>query len=109
MYFGGQNLPGSREVTGICHKRTLSSLTEITKKSSNSAINCEAFASFSVEIGLSLCCILPNNFDMVCELEASWPRLDLVFNNFNQLSEISVDRILSVAKPTTCLLDPCPS
>lgn len=40
---------------------------------------------------------------------AQWLRVDSVFDNFNQLSSVNVDRILGAVRFTTCLLDPMSS
>lgn len=45
----------------------------------------------------------------VCELEASWPSLDFIFDTFSQLSRADVDKILDTVRLTTHSLNLCPS
>uniref|UniRef100_A0A803SVN4 Reverse transcriptase domain-containing protein n=1 Tax=Anolis carolinensis TaxID=28377 RepID=A0A803SVN4_ANOCA len=43
------------------------------------------------------------------KLETSWSLSGPIFDRFTPLDKEDVARILAVAKPTTCSLDPCPS
>ncbi|XP_077782882.1 uncharacterized protein LOC144327417 [Podarcis muralis] len=89
--------------------RSITSLGGQPNLSTNSTHSCEAFASFFAEKVLLLRHDLPANLDTVTELEA--PRLTSgpVLDHFDQILPTDVDRFLQVGRPTTCLLDPCPS
>ena len=72
-------------------------------------ISCEAFASFFAEKILRLHQDFSAEFGADSEVEA--PRLSCgpIFDRFNLCSLADVDKALKAVRPTTRLLDPCPS
>uniref|UniRef100_A0A803SW27 Reverse transcriptase domain-containing protein n=1 Tax=Anolis carolinensis TaxID=28377 RepID=A0A803SW27_ANOCA len=89
--------------------RALTSPAPLVQNPATTALTAEAFQKFFTDKITVLRQELPPTVDTLSELETLWPLSGPIFDRFTPLDKEDVARILAVAKPTTCPLDPCPS
>uniref|UniRef100_A0A803U0W5 Reverse transcriptase domain-containing protein n=1 Tax=Anolis carolinensis TaxID=28377 RepID=A0A803U0W5_ANOCA len=89
--------------------RALTSPAPLVQNPATMALTAEALQKFFTYKITVLRQELPPTVDTLNELETLWPLSGPIFDRFTPLDKEDVARILAVAKPTTCSLDPCPS
>uniref|UniRef100_A0A803TWG8 Reverse transcriptase domain-containing protein n=1 Tax=Anolis carolinensis TaxID=28377 RepID=A0A803TWG8_ANOCA len=89
--------------------RALTSPAPLVQNPATTALTAEAFQKFFTDKITVLRQELPPTVDTLSELETLSPLSGPIFDRFTPLDREDVARILVVAKPTTCSLDPCPS
>uniref|UniRef100_A0A803SWK3 Reverse transcriptase domain-containing protein n=1 Tax=Anolis carolinensis TaxID=28377 RepID=A0A803SWK3_ANOCA len=89
--------------------RALTSPAPLVQNPATTALTAEAFQKFFTDKITVLRQELPPTVDTLSELETLWPLSGPILDRFTSLDKEDVTRILAVAKPTTCPLDPCPS
>uniref|UniRef100_A0A803TC32 Reverse transcriptase domain-containing protein n=1 Tax=Anolis carolinensis TaxID=28377 RepID=A0A803TC32_ANOCA len=75
----------------------------------NSAARCEAFARFFADKVTLICSDFDTILTAVSEDVTSAPACPVLLDSFQLVELEDVDKILGEARPTTCILDPCPS